>query len=358
MDAPKISVVITAFRSGELIKEAIESVLAQTFGNFEIIIVDNNASEETKTAYAKLVNSNPDKIRVVHENVQGACSARNRGIREAKGVFIAFLDDDDTMYPERLFKQFTAIEDNPQAIMVYGGMNIVSFDGKEIIEKNKYWDAQNWALFLFGDSLRFQSDPLSLPPPSVFFFRKEVIEKVGLFDERFNPIGVEDTEFLLRMWEAGQFIKINEPLINYRLASQDFANQKRSGNTNFLKVQKNLNLFYSILIEKYFDPTDKKNINKFKKIQSQWLRELSLELFEFKDGKSLGRKTILRAIKCEPLSIKNWKWYARSFMPGYLYKKVFNVKDNADYLLKNIEGIENVDSFFITPNNPKFESLF
>ena len=85
--------------------EAVESVLAQTETDWELILVDNNASEETKEVISKYARLFPEKIRSVLEIDQGVCSARNRGIKESKGRYIALLDDDDIMYPERLALQ-------------------------------------------------------------------------------------------------------------------------------------------------------------------------------------------------------------------------------------------------------------
>ena len=103
--SPSISVVIPCFRAGELLAPAIESVLAQTEEDWELILVDNNASEETKEVISKYARLFPEKIRRVWEEDQGLCSARNRGISESQGEFIALLDDNDQLYPERLALQ-------------------------------------------------------------------------------------------------------------------------------------------------------------------------------------------------------------------------------------------------------------
>ena len=105
MSAPMISVVIPAYRSGHLMKEALVSVLKQTFQDFEIVLVDNNADHETQSIISSYAKRHPEKIRALPEKTKGVCSARNRGILEFRGRFIALLDDDYIMYPDRLAAQ-------------------------------------------------------------------------------------------------------------------------------------------------------------------------------------------------------------------------------------------------------------
>ena len=122
---PPNSVVIPCFRGGNFLEEAIESVLDQTETDWELILVDNNASEETKEVISWFVRQCPDRIRMVHEHDQGNSSARNRGIPESKGEFVAFLDDDDRMYPKRLTLQKTALSDQPDAVLYSGGNRLI-----------------------------------------------------------------------------------------------------------------------------------------------------------------------------------------------------------------------------------------
>jgi glycosyltransferase involved in cell wall biosynthesis len=325
--------------------------LDQTFQDFEIVIVDNNASEDTREAFNEVVRQHPEKIRVVHEHTQGISSARNRGIVESNGVYIAFLDDDDKMYPHRLAKQFEAMERYPAASLVYGMLDCVSFDGRAIVERNKIESYGAWSFFLFGDQPRFKVDPLVEPRPSVIFCRKDRAVEAGFFDERFNPFWLEETEFYLRMWELGPFYLVPEPLVAFRLPSLDFLEKKRSGNTNWLMSCRNLNLFFSILLEKYYRKDDPDSKKKFKKIQSQWLRELSLEVFRHQDGRKIGRHLLLRAIQSCPTDPKNWKWYLRSFLPDARFLRLLKYQEYSKELLVDVADPEVFNGFFRLPED-------
>ncbi len=126
MPTPVVSVVIPAYRSGRLLREAVDSVMDQTLKSFEIILVDNNADEETRAEIQTALETYPLKIRVIHEPTQGNCSARNRGILEARGEYMALLDDDDQMYPDRLESQVALARDHPEATIIYGLIDVIS----------------------------------------------------------------------------------------------------------------------------------------------------------------------------------------------------------------------------------------
>lgn len=136
MTSPEISVVIPSYRGGSLLAEAIESVLVQSFQDFEIVLVDNNADPETKAIILRYMKEYPNRIRVFLETEQGVCSARNRGILESYGNYIALLDDDDMMTPDRLEKQRRAAIKEPDASMVVCRANYLDGKTGEILESS------------------------------------------------------------------------------------------------------------------------------------------------------------------------------------------------------------------------------
>jgi glycosyltransferase involved in cell wall biosynthesis len=103
-----VSIVIPVYKNNTIISETIESCLNQTIKEYEILLVNNNASAETLAAVNFFATQFPGKIRVISESCQGACSARNRGIIESKGEYVALLDDDDMMYPRHWALQVSA----------------------------------------------------------------------------------------------------------------------------------------------------------------------------------------------------------------------------------------------------------
>ena len=349
MKTPLVSVVIPAFRSGALLLESVESVMAQTFPDFEVILVDNNASLDTRAVIGIALDKYPAKIRVVHEPTQGNSSARNRGIKESRGMFIALLDDDDQMVPKRLEKQVEVIEKNPESAIVHGRINYVAFDGKTIVKADQSNDIQDWARILFWDHPRFSDDPARSILPSVSLFSKSLAVGLGGFDERFNPFWIEDTEFSLRMWERGPCPEIPEPLVSFRLPSQEFLKKKRENISNWIQAARNLNLFFLILTQKYYKPSDNESSDRFKKIRSQWLRELSQEVLRLSNGQDAARFLLKRAIFDQPTEIKNLKWLYRSFLPSGLRMKALKTRTFPSQKLEDFIAPEELKNFFRLP---------
>ncbi|MCL5285643.1 MAG: glycosyltransferase [Nitrospirae bacterium] len=349
MKNPLISVVIPAFRSGLLILESLESVMAQSFTDFEIVLVDNNASEDTRNAIKTGLTKYPDKIRVVHEPTQGNSSARNRGILEARGPYVALLDDDDQMYPQRLEKQLEVIEKDPEASIVHGRIDYVAYDGKMIVNGNRSNDVQDWARILFWDHPRFLTDPVLSVAPSVSLFSRKLALEIGGFDERFNPCFVEDTEFSLRMWEKGPLLEIPEPLVAFRLPSPEFLKKKRENVSNWVQATRNLNLFFSILAGKYYDQKNRESVQRFQKIRSQWTRELSQDVLKAKDGQEAARFLLKRALRDRPGDVKNWKWFIRTYLPPKQRLQALNLPAFYSKNLGELVNPEELTAYFRLP---------
>lgn len=135
MDTPVISVVITMYREGELLGETVDSILDQTFQDFEIVLVNNNADPLTLTVANRYCETHPEKIRIVHEPIQGVSAAKNRGIIESHGTYIALHDGDDLSHPERLSIQLKTFLQNPEASFICSWFDRVGPDGKQTIKK-------------------------------------------------------------------------------------------------------------------------------------------------------------------------------------------------------------------------------
>ena len=166
-----ISVVIPLFNKKDCIQKTMDSVLAQSFKDFEVIVVDDGSTDGS----AEIVSLIPDnRIRVITKVNGGPSSARNRGIEEAKGDLIAFIDADDVWALDHLMALTRLISDFPEAVIY--GMNYGLIQDKEVIHSN----TNSYRGYLSREWDRFP-----------FFFwtsstccRKSVLDKVGGFDER------------------------------------------------------------------------------------------------------------------------------------------------------------------------------
>jgi len=117
-DKPLVSVIIPAYNRAKTLQRAIESVLAQSYQNFEIIIVDDASTDLTAETIKDFLT--PKTRYFKHKNNKGPGAARNTGIKKSKGKFIAFLDSDDQWLPEKLEKQIEIFKKAPKKIALVG----------------------------------------------------------------------------------------------------------------------------------------------------------------------------------------------------------------------------------------------
>lgn len=123
---PLISIIMPCLNGERHIQAAIDSVLAQTCDDFDLIVVDNGSTDRTSEILGSV---NDPRLRVFTLPERGVSRARNRGLREARGTFIAFLDSDDTWSAEFLEKMHTALASDPKAVLAYCGWQNLGLPG-------------------------------------------------------------------------------------------------------------------------------------------------------------------------------------------------------------------------------------
>ncbi|MEC4682643.1 MAG: glycosyltransferase family A protein [Nitrospirota bacterium] len=328
---PGVSLVVTFFREGALLGETLDSALSQTLQDFEIVLVDNNADLTTRDVVESYAKRDPQRIRIVHEPVQGMCAAKNRGITESRGEYIAFVDGDDLMAPDRLEKQLNVLLSKPEVSLVTCRYDRVSHDLSEVVEHDVLGPTRQSAMWrdleeAFKDLYRsrFSSERMKdfrLTIPSTFFLRKKILLKVGLFDMRLNPRWCEDYELQTRLFEEGPFFQIPESLIQYRMSDQKAKKVKDgqiSGFERFWQDQR----FFSILHEN-FSSRGPAAQNALRKIRSIWLRGVGLYFLEYREGIKIGRTLLRRAIENAPDKWAAWKLYLKTFVPEFLLPRLF-----------------------------------
>lgn len=182
---PQVSVVIASYNCDCYLPEAIDSVLAQTHPNFEIIVVDDGSTDRT----AEVLQTYGSQIRSVYQPNQGVAVARNRGIALARGEWIAFLDADDIFLPHKLAAQLAVAESHPELGIVHSGWHRIDAKGNWLMTVEPWRQVPELSL---EDWLRWK--PVL---PSAMLFQRRWLEQAGGFDPRFPP--AEDTELVLRL---------------------------------------------------------------------------------------------------------------------------------------------------------------
>ena len=203
---PIISVIIPTYNRGWIIKEAIDSVLAQDYVNFELIAVDDGSTDNTHD----ILNSYQKNFLVLRQNNKGVSAARNRGLAAASGHFIAFLDSDDTWLPQKLSRQVDFFQSNPNALICQTE-EIWIRNNVRVNPKKRHKKPSG---MIFEPSLS-----LCLVSPSAVMIKKNLFEEVGIFDETLPAC--EDYDLWLRVSCRHPVHLIDTPLIIKRGGHDD-----------------------------------------------------------------------------------------------------------------------------------------
>jgi glycosyltransferase involved in cell wall biosynthesis len=195
---PLVSVIIPTYNRGWILKEAIDSALAQDFRDFELIVVDDGSTDETK----KILDGYDQELMVMRQSNRGVSAARNRGIAAAAGRLIAFLDSDDLWLPRKLSTQVAYFDSNPDAVIAQTE-EIWIRNGMRVNPKIRH---HKFAGMIFERSLA-----LCLVSPSAVMMRRSLFDEVGLFDE--DLPACEDYDLWLRISWRYPVHLIETPLI-------------------------------------------------------------------------------------------------------------------------------------------------
>ena len=197
---PAVSVIIPAYNAAWCIAHAVDSVLAQTFRNFELIVVDDGSTDDTATVLATYGTT----LRVVNKPNGGLSSARNAGISAGRGRYVAFLDADDRWLPTKLERQCALMEAQPELVFCSTAAQLRSPDGESVGE----WACGTSSLPTLAAI--FATNAFVAGSGSAVLARREVFARVGSFDESLRSL--EDIDMWMRLAAAGAYACIPEAL--------------------------------------------------------------------------------------------------------------------------------------------------
>jgi glycosyltransferase involved in cell wall biosynthesis len=197
-----VSVVIPLYNAAEVIAETLQSVLAQTWTDHEIVVIDDGSTDGS----ADVVRTFGGSVRYHRFDNAGVAKSRNRGISLSRGKYVALLDHDDLWDPTKLEKQVQVLEARPEVGLVYTGIVHVERNGRLRPKFPTGPSSRFYQLFVKGFG----------PTPSAAMLRRSVIEQAGGFDERFGSAGLDDHEFWPRIAQHCEIALIDEPLTFHR----------------------------------------------------------------------------------------------------------------------------------------------
>lgn len=202
--SPRVSVIIPAFNAQNVIAESLKSILNQTYGAIECIVIDDCSTDRTWQILQEFAASDT-RVRIYqNQNNLGVGGNRNKGIGLAKGEFICWQDADDIALPDRIALQLRYLQENPQVGVVGGYLQFFGTNVKESIRKYPEHDRELRKII-------FKFNPIAQP---AMMCRAECFRAVGLYNEKYRVD--EDLDMLFRLGEKYEFANVQQVVIRYR----------------------------------------------------------------------------------------------------------------------------------------------
>jgi glycosyltransferase involved in cell wall biosynthesis len=294
---PSVSVIIPTYNRGRFIRKAIDSVLNQTFKDYEIIVIDDGSTDGT----AKILKSYDNSI--IYHSYQpnrGAAYARNRGIEMSRGNYIAFLDSDDFWKPEKLKKQVDFFQQHPDFGVVATQCSVNMIDDN--LQTIKYIERETVHFELTYEKI-FQR-PL-IKTPSVMI-QKKCFQEIGIFNEKY-PI-LEDVDLWIRLARKYKIGFINEPLTVYTRGHE--MGRRESLPTRLIRLE---------ISEKNYDP-ELISEKLYKKRISSLHAHIGKHYISQGDIKK-GKKALLNALSIDRCNARAIKYYISAIWKEKLKQK-------------------------------------
>lgn len=303
-----VSVILPTYNRAHTLSRAVNSVLNQTYKNFELIIIDDCSTDNTEEV---VKNIHDERIVYIRQSSnKGAAAARNTGIKIAKGDYVAFQDSDDEWMSEKLEKQMKVFESDANDFsVVYTDMLRISSD-----ETIKYWSSPDLFCGKVINPLTNEYQVLNLGIQSVLI-KKRCFDEIGLFDESFPRF--IDLEFFIRLAKRYPFWHIREPLVKYY--------ETEGISTNglaYIKAEK-------LLLEKYAEATSSN-----KKFLANRYYKIGMAYVLINDSRE-AKQYFLKALSLNHSNIKSLVSLFLLLLSKNLYFKTLNFYRFLKKFLKN-----------------------
>lgn len=317
MGNPAISVVMAVYNCEKYLKEAIESILNQTFSDFEFIIVNDGSTDRTGEIVKFFDDS---RIVLIQQDNQGLSAALNSAIRIAKGKYIARADADDISWPERLKKQFEFMEKNPQCVAVGSWAHWIDINGGYLCTMKMSSNS---------DELK-RGLPFKIPVPHAgAIYRKNAVIEIGGYKDVGRYFYHEDMLLMIDLSRKGEFYNLPEVLSSFRVVPS--SNTQRAD--QYFQ-------FHREIVRRYYEHNilDTEKIRSIKESWGSVRLPQRMSIYYLKIGKiflekNFQRKKAIRnfiqAIMFYPLNGNAWFNLLLSFLPIGVVKRWKSIRCEA-----------------------------
>ena len=320
-ESPLVSVVMSIYNDGVFIRDAISSILDQSLRDFEFIIIDDGAIDDS---VAQVETFNDHRIRLIRQTNQGLAKALNRGIHEARGKYIARQDGDDISDPYRLETQVAFLEEHPAVGLVGCNALVIDEGGHPLIPTNFPTDnasLQEWLLSKSSQNPFIHGSVL---------FHKAIAMDVGLYRPEFKR--AQDVDLWLRIAERAELANLEDIAYRWRLRRTSVGGSSKTSQHDYARLAKvcarrrragqpEPDLSLSQVQRKF---TGKLNYAlRASSPDAEYELTLAKMLLGFGE-KLAGQKHLLRAIREDPFNIYAWLLLGLSAFPGNMTNLLWN----------------------------------
>jgi glycosyltransferase involved in cell wall biosynthesis len=267
---PRVSVCVSAFNAGQYLSETLESLLAQSFGDFEVIIVDDGSADNTADVAEQFV-AKDSRVRLLrNSNNKGLVFTRNRALAESRGEFVAIADADDISEPNRLAVQVSYLDANPEIGMLGSDVALIDESGALIGSHAQQYhlDREIRFFLMFGPCLH---NPTTI-------YRRDLLKRVGGYANGYDA-GAEDYELWGRLLDMTRIANIPQLLVMYRKHSRSVTADRSGVDANIFSIS-------AELLSKYLgNPVEGEQARRF----HFWLMKQGMEAGECREALSFAK---------------------------------------------------------------------
>jgi glycosyltransferase involved in cell wall biosynthesis len=317
MPETKITVLMPCYNAANYIGDAIQSVLNQTLGDFELLIVNDGSTDHTTECIRSFRD---ERIILIEQEQQGVAAALNNGLKHARAEYIARFDADDICFPERLEKQYHFMIRHPEYIVSGSGAN--------------YLDEVGNYIFTYSPRVKTDQEIRQLSSTICPFihasvmYKKDIVAKAG-YDT--GAHGFEDHLLWLKIREQGKMVNFSEPLISVRLNPGSFTMDERKRSFEFRQIKKRAlrekcimkkdsDRLYTIILEQ----------NRSKKKQGAYYSLLAKKFLWNNYNPSKARLNMKKAIRVYAFDVKDYFLLLVSYLPknfiSYFYSLIISTR--------------------------------
>ena len=306
----EITVLMPVYNGEKYLREAIDSVLSQTFSDFEFLIINDGSTDSTE----EIIKSYTDpRIKLISQKNGGVSAALNTGLKNANGKYIARFDADDICFPNRLQVQYEFLIKNPDYILVGSDAEYMTEEGEYIFTfHNKGYDYVSIEKYLFDECPFIHS--------SVMYIKHYVLE-LGGYD--IKALTFEDYFLWVKLIEKGKFCNLNTSLIKVRFNPASVTVDGKDYSEIFKKLH--YKAIHSGIITDEESILISENINKLskQKKESSYHRMLGKKFLWNNYQPKKSRLHLLKSFKLEPLNMTCVLLICMSFLPKIFINKIY-----------------------------------